>query len=113
MIPILENWSFGFLDDKKFPMPITGDVRGHNYFNDRENIQTSPIIDVFLIKGQVSVKTKNHSTYILDKPTEEFKVYCNIVKNSPQTYMSPITDEMNFDSNKNTVIFLRWFLSLD
>ena len=46
-------WIFG---QEKFPMPITGDVRGHNYFNDRENIQTSPIIDVFLIDGQVSVQ---------------------------------------------------------
>lgn len=113
MIPILENWSFGFLDNRKFPMPIIGDVIGHNYFNTGENIQTSPVVDVFLLDGNVFIKTINDSRYILDKPTEQFKVYCNKVKQYPEKYMSKISDEMNFDTNKNTVIFLRWFLSLD
>ena len=85
-------------------MPATGDVRGHNYFNDRENIQTSPIIDVFLLDGQVSVRTTNH--FILDKP-EQFIVYSNIVKQFPEKYMVPMSNEMNFDSNKNTVIFFK------
>ena len=113
MIPKLDNWSFGFLDNRKYPMPITGDVSGHIYFSNGENIQTSPVVDVFLLNGNVFIKTINDSRYILEKPTERFIIYSNIVKQFPEKYMSISSDEMNFNSNKNTVTFLRWFLSLD
>ena len=39
---------------------------GHIYFSNGENIQTSPVVDVFLLNGNVFIKTINRITQILN-----------------------------------------------
>lgn len=112
MIPTLNNWSFGFLDTYKIDMPISGDVSNHLFFKNNENIQTTPIINIFIIKGKVVVRTKNGSLYKLGEPSEKFKFYVNIVKAFPEKYMAKLENHFNFDTSKNTVELLRWFLCL-
>ena len=109
---IIRDWSFGFLDTRRVPMSVTGDIYEDPRFEQGSTITTSNIARVFFNNVNVVVETENGSEYILEDAAETFKNYVNIVKEVPPDYMGAPSNKHSFSDKKETVALLKWFLGV-